>query len=59
MPLNFRLAEKDAWGSIHSPAVRIAEIGYFLFPSRDIAEISIKLRKSLKQLTTNQTMSLW
>ena len=51
--LSFWLAEKEIRGSIHSVATTISEIGYLLLPSRDIAEISLKRRKSLTQ-PTNQ-----
>ena len=52
--LSFRIAEKEVRGSIHSLAATILEIGYLLIPSRDIAEILLKRRKSSKQ-STNQS----
>ena len=40
-------------GSIPGPAATISEIGCLLLSSRDIAEISLKRRKSSKQPTNN------
>ena len=48
------LAEQEVWGSIPGHATWISEIGYLLLPSRDIAEIPVKLHKSSMQ-PTNQT----
>ena len=42
-------------GSIPNLASTISEIGYLLGPSRDMADISLKRRKSLKQPTNQQT----
>ena len=39
-------------GWIPGLAARISVIGYLLLPSRNMAEISLKLRKSSKQPTT-------
>ena len=50
---SFWLAEKEVRGSIYSLAATISEIGYILLQSRDIAEISLKRRKSSTQ-PTNQ-----
>ena len=38
------LAEQEVRGSIPGLAIRISEIGYLLFPSRDMAEIPLKQR---------------
>ena len=38
------LAEQEVRGSIPGLAIRISEIGYLLFPSRDMAEIPLKRR---------------
>ena len=51
--LSFWLAEKEVRGSIPSPAATISKIGHLPLPSRDIAEISLKRRKSSTQ-PTNQ-----
>ena len=40
--------EQEVWGSIPGLAATISEIGYPLLPSRHMAEISLKWRKSLK-----------
>ena len=48
-------AKKEIRGSIPGLAATISEIGYLLLPSRDMAEISQKRRKSSKQ-QTNFTM---
>ena len=40
-------------GSIPGLAATISDIGFLLHPSRDMAEISLKRRKSLKQQPTN------
>ena len=53
MALSSWLAEQEVRGSIPSLAATISEIGYLLFPSRDMAVISLKRRKSSKQ-PTNQ-----
>ena len=47
------LAEQEVRGSIAT----ISEIGYLLLPSRDMAEIPLKRRKSSKQ-STNQRVLL-
>ena len=44
-------AEQEVQGSVPGHAATISEIGYFLLPSRDMAERSLKRRKSSKQLT--------
>ena len=49
--LRFWLAQKEVRGSIHSLAATISKVGYLLLPSHDIAEISLKRRKSSKQQT--------
>ena len=41
-------------GSIPSPAASISETGYFLLPSRDMAEISQRRLKTSIQQTTNE-----
>ena len=48
------LAEQGVRGSIPGLATWISEIVYLLLPSRDIAEIPLKRRKSSIQPTTNQ-----
>ena len=49
------LAEQEVRGSIPGLATWISEIGYLLLPSRDMAEIPLKRRKSPIQPTqTNQ-----
>ena len=55
LPVSFWLAEQEVRGSIPGLATRISEIGYLLLPSRDMAEIPLKRRKSSIQLT-NQPM---
>ena len=45
------LAEQDVRGSIPRLATWISEIGYLLLPSRDMAEIPLKRRKSSIQPT--------
>ena len=45
------LAEQEVWGSIPCLATWISEIGNLLLPSRDMAEISLKRRKSSIQPT--------
>ena len=40
------LAEQEVWGSISPLATWISEIGYLPLPSRDMAEITLKRRKS-------------
>ena len=50
------LAEQEVRGSIPGLATRISKIGYLLLPSRDMAEIPLKQRKSSKQ-PTNQARS--
>ena len=47
------LAEQEVGGSILRLATWISEIGYLPFPSRDMAEIPLKRRKSSIQPTTN------
>ena len=49
------LAEQEVRGSIPGLAATISEIGYLLLPSRDMAERSLKRRKSSKQLTNQPT----
>ena len=50
------LAEQEVRGSIPGLATWISEIGYLLFPSRDMAEIPLKRRKSSIQPTNQQQM---
>ena len=47
------LAEQEVWGSIPRLTTLISEIGYLPLPSRDMAEIPLKRRKSSIQ-PTNQ-----
>ena len=49
--LSFRLAEQEVWVSIPSLVATISEIGYLLLPSRGMAEIPLKRRKSSLQPT--------
>ena len=51
------LAEQEARGSIPSLATWISEIGYLPLPSRDIAEIPLKRRKSSIQQTNQSQMT--
>ena len=51
------LAEQEVRGSITGLATWISEIGYLLLPSRDMAEIPIKRRKSSIH-PTNQSYHL-
>ena len=46
------LAVQEVRGSILGLAATISEIGHLLLPSRDMAERSLKRRKSSKQPTT-------
>ena len=48
------LAEEEVRGSISGLVAMISETGYLLLPSRDMAEIPLKRRKSSIQ-QTNQT----
>ena len=50
------LAEQEVRGSIPRLATWISEIGYLLLPSRDMAEIPLKRRKSSMQ-PTNQLVA--
>ena len=47
------LAEQEVRGSIPGLTTWISEIGYLLLPSRDMAEIPLKRRKSSIQPTEN------
>ena len=49
------LAEQEVRGSIPRLATWISEIGYLMLPSRDIAEIPLKRRKSSIQPTNQPT----
>ena len=49
--LSSLLAEQEVRGSILGLAAANSEIGYLLFPSRDMTERSLKRHKSSKQLT--------
>ena len=51
------LAEQEVRGSIPRLATWISEIGYLLPPSRDVAEIPLKRRKSSIQ-PTNQILHM-
>ena len=53
-----RLAEQEIRGSITGLAALIAEIGYLLLPSRDIAEIPLKRRKSSIRPTNQISLGL-
>ena len=55
------LAEQEVRGSIPGLATWISEIGYLLLPSRDMAEIPLKRRKSPIQPTkpTNQPVAVY
>ena len=48
------LAEQEVQASIPGLATCISEIGYLLLPSRDMAEIPLKRRKSSIQPTNQQ-----
>ena len=50
------LAEQEVRGSIPGLAATISEIGYLLFPSLNMAETSLKWRKSWKQPTNQLIM---
>ena len=50
------LAEQEVRGSIPGLATWISEIGYLLLPSRDMAEIPLKRRKSSIQSTFSNPM---
>ena len=50
------LAEQGVRGSIPRLATWISEIGYLPLPSRDVAEIPLKRRKSSIQPTNQKTM---
>ena len=47
------LADQEVRGSIPGLAATISEIGFLLLQGRDMAEISVKRRKSSKQPTKN------
>ena len=47
------LAKQELWSLIPGLATTISEIGYLLLPSRDMAEILLKRRKSSKQRTNH------
>ena len=51
--LNSWLAEQEVRGSISRLAAWISEIGKFLLPSRNMAEIPLKRRKSYNNQPTN------
>ena len=51
------LAAQEVRGLILGFATWISEIGYLLLPSRDMAEILLKRRKSSIQLTNQPTKS--
>ena len=53
--LSSGFAEQEVRGSIPRLAIWISEIGYLLLPSRDMAEIPLKWRKSSIQPTNQQT----
>ena len=57
MWLSSWIAEQEVRGSIPCLATSSSEIGYLLLPSRDIAEIPLKRRKSLKQPTDDLHVS--
>ena len=46
-------------GSISGLAATISEIGYLLLPRRDMAERSLKRRKSSKQPTTTRQLYIF
>ena len=50
------LAEQDVRGSIPRLTTWISEIGYLLLPSRHMAEIPLKRRKSSIQPTNQPTI---
>ena len=52
------LAEQEVRGSIPHLATLISEIGYLRLPSRDMAEIPLKRRKSSIQRTNQPTNQL-
>ena len=53
------LAEQEVRGSIPRLATWISETGYLLLPSRDMAKIPLKRRKSSIQPTNHPTRSPW
>ena len=52
------LAEQEDRGSIPRLPLEFSEIGYLLLPSRDMAEIPLNRRKSSKNQTNHQVVSL-
>ena len=52
------LAEQEVRASIPRLATQISEIGYLPLPSRDMAEIPLKRRKSSIQPTNQPTIQL-
>ena len=56
--LSSRLAEQEIRGSIPRLAIRISEIDYLSLPSRDMAEIPLKRRKSSIQPTNKHMVML-
>ena len=53
------LAEQEVRGSIPRLATLISEIGYLLLPSRDMAESSLKRRKSSIQPTNKPSLFIY
>ena len=51
------LAEQEVRGSIPGLASTISEIGHLLLPSHDMAERSLKRRKSSKQPTNGRSIN--
>ena len=49
--VKFLLAEQEAPDSIPNLTTTISDISYLLLPSHNLAEISLKRRKSLEQQT--------
>ena len=49
--VKFLLAEQEAPDSISNLTTTISDISYLLLPSHNLAEISLKWRKSLEQQT--------
>ena len=56
--LSSLLAEQEVRGSIPHLATWISEIGYLPLPSRDMAEIPLKRRKSSIKPNQNQTLQV-
>ena len=52
------LVEQGVRGSIPGLATYISEVGYLLLPSRDMAEIPLKRRKSSIQPTIKPTIKI-